>query len=196
MWIHCNNFSSKSKLAVHIWYEQGHIVATCWIALLHYEQCVHFVKTNFIFKFSMWLATFHHRHHCVIQKASMFFSSYRISFGFWILTNILIFISLRYAAYTCILTGLCMCTAIVIKHCLRAPLELIIPFSTEHKLVMHYNISFWLVLTTGKYWFTPLPYFLIHCLNSSLPVIYMHQPVCARVSLFYLSNLSIRNSTQ
>ena len=70
--------------------------------------------------------------------------------GFWILANILVFLLLRYAAYMCVLTGLTMATAVIIKHYLRNANDLVIPFAVEHKLELHYDIMFWLCLGTGE----------------------------------------------
>lgn len=72
-----------------------------------------------------------------------------LAFPLWLLSNILFLVLLRYGAYFLIMTGTSMCTANVIKHFLRNPLELTIPFSAEHILVFHYGTAFWLCLGTG-----------------------------------------------
>ncbi|XP_053392423.1 dual oxidase maturation factor 1-like [Mercenaria mercenaria] len=72
-----------------------------------------------------------------------------LALAFWVLANIMLFMLLRYGAYLIILTGLSMCTSSVIKHYIRNPLDLSIPFSAEHILVIHYGAAFWLCLVIG-----------------------------------------------
>ncbi|XP_052263287.1 dual oxidase maturation factor 1-like isoform X2 [Dreissena polymorpha] len=72
-----------------------------------------------------------------------------ISLVFWVLANILVFMLLRYNAYMVTLTGLTMCTSVVIKHNFQNPAPLRIPFSAEHVLHMNYGYSFWMCFFTG-----------------------------------------------
>ncbi|WAR02078.1 DOXA1-like protein [Mya arenaria] len=74
-----------------------------------------------------------------------------ISLVFWVLSNIMQFMLLRYSAYLSVLSGLAACTAALIKHTLRAPLDLVIPFSASHVLRLHYGTSFWICLGTGGF---------------------------------------------
>lgn len=72
-----------------------------------------------------------------------------LAFAFWILGNVMLFILIRYASYLIVLTGISMCTTNIIKYCIRNPLDLAIPFSAEHILVVHFGAAFWLCLVTG-----------------------------------------------
>nr|XP_022340089.1 dual oxidase maturation factor 1-like isoform X1 [Crassostrea virginica]XP_022340090.1 dual oxidase maturation factor 1-like isoform X1 [Crassostrea virginica] len=67
----------------------------------------------------------------------------------WILTIIVFFMILRYAAFMLALTGATMVAANIPWASVRNVNELVIPFSAEHKLEFHYGPCFYLNLFTG-----------------------------------------------
>ncbi|KAL3875854.1 hypothetical protein ACJMK2_033765 [Sinanodonta woodiana] len=72
-----------------------------------------------------------------------------LAFALWLLTNVLFFATLRYAACVLGLCGACMVGAILVWSNVRNPFELMIPFTDKDILKFSYGGSFWICMTTG-----------------------------------------------
>ncbi|XP_014663463.1 PREDICTED: dual oxidase maturation factor 1-like [Priapulus caudatus] len=72
-----------------------------------------------------------------------------LAFPFWILSNILFFMVIRYGALLLGMTGGCMVLANILYAAIRNYNELVIPFGGDAAITFHWGWSFWLALIAG-----------------------------------------------